>query len=263
LTLGEIATKARHLANANISNYPDANLLIDINLWYQKVVTMILESQDDDDFDDKRNTTYPIKSIALVAGQRDYPIPVAEKMLKLKRIDISYDGVNFYRAIPIDDGEMQSGMGRSIDSTQESTLDNLFPKTAPRYDTKYNSIFIYPRADNSDVSNGAVMRAEWSRQVTPFTTADYTSVITDSTVVPGFDDPFHPILAYGPAFEYTEAFNKPQAGNIKAMLADYEARLKQSYSNKDRDRQYVIGGAIPSYGAKGNNYWSVNDYFKP
>lgn len=263
MTLGDIAIKARNLVNTNTTNYSDALLLIDINIWYQKVATMILESQDDADFDDARNTTYPRKDIALVAGQRDYPIPVAEKMLKLKRVDISYDGVNFYKAEPIDISQIDYGIGKSTSTVQENNLDNLFPKTSPRYDIKAGSLFIYPRASTADVAAGATMVAEWSRQVTPFVTADYTSVLTDSTVVPGFDDPFHPILAYGPAFEWAQSRNLPQAKALQADLIDYEVRLKQAYSNKNRDRVYFVGANLPNYGSRGRNWSVTGNIYRP
>jgi len=263
LTLGDIAKKARSLSNTTITNYSDADLLIDINIWYQKVVTMILESQDEADFDDMRNTTYPIKNIALVAGQRDYPIPVTEKMLKLKRLDVTYDGVNFYKAEPIDSAEIDYGIGKLTSTTQESNLDALFPKTRPRYDIKYGSIFIYPRATASEVSAGALMNAEWSRQVTPFTTSDYTTVLTDSTVVPGFDDPFHPILAYGPASERSINLTLPQLAILEKKTAEYEMRIKQAYSNKQQDRQYAIGANLPNYSAKGRNWSAIDTIYRP
>ena len=250
MTLGDIAKKARSLSNTTITDYSDADLLIDINLWMQKVATMILEGQDEADFDDARNTDYPIKHTTL-STKRDYAIGVGEKMLKFKRLDVTYDGVNWYKADPIDSEEIPAGLGLSTSTTQESKIDELFTQNHPRYDLKYGSIFLYPKPTATDVANGAMMQAEWYRQIVPFTAADYTSVITDSTVVPGFDDPFHPILAYGPAFEISASRNLPQAKNLQGVLMDYEARLKQAYSNKQRDRQYMIGSDIPDYGSRG------------
>lgn len=251
MTLGEIATKARSLVNANSTTYTDANLLIDINLWYQKAATMILEAQDEADFDDARNTDYPIKTTALVANQRDYAIAVSEKMLKFKRLDVTYDGVNWYKAEPIDSGQFMTGLGPSSATAMESTIDGRFSKTNPRYDIKYGSIFLYPRASTADVTAGATMQAEWYRQVTPFTSAELTA----GTVVPGFDDPFHPIIPYGCAFEFAQSRQLPQVKSIFPMLQDYEARLKQAYSNKQKDRQFVIGAGLPSYSSRGNSQW--------
>ncbi len=52
-------------------------MLIDINLWYQNIVAMILESQDDSNFDDIRQTTYPVATRPLIATQRDYAYATA------------------------------------------------------------------------------------------------------------------------------------------------------------------------------------------
>lgn len=234
MTLGDIATKARTLVNASTDDYTDANLLIDINLWYQKVVTMILEAADSTDFDDGRNTTYPILTTPMVASQRDYSIPVSNKVLKIKRVDVTYDGTNWYKAEPIDDGEIYFGLGN------DTTTDQNFYPTTPRYDVKYNSIFLYPMPSATDVANGGTMRIEWERQITPFDSGDYTTVLTDSTVVPGFDDPFHPMLAYGAAFEQATSRQLPQLAQITSELADYETRLRVAYGRKDWDRRLLF-----------------------
>lgn len=206
---------------------------------------MIFESQDDTDFDDQRRTTYPIETTPLVAGQRDYSIPVSESVLKIKRIDITYDGTNYYRATPFDDGVPEWGMGNP---TNEDV--NMI-KQAPRYDIKYNSIFVYPLAVASDVSAGAQMRIEWEKNITPFTAADYTTDPNDSTVILGFDAPFHPIVAYGAAYEFANANNLPQLQNIKSDLVDWEARLRQAYGNKDKDTMLSLRPAYDSYGDYG------------
>lgn len=218
------------MVNADTVSYPDANLLIDINIWYQKIVSMILESMDEQDFDDMRKTDYPIKTTPMMAGQRDYSIPVSEKVLKIKRVDLSYDGVHYYKANPIDDGEVNYGWGNDTD------IDANFSQYQPRYDPKYNSLFIYP----TGVANG-VVRVEWERNVTPFTSSDYTSVITDSTVVPGFDDPFHPMLAAGPAWEFAVQRQLPQMAQLTTSLQDWELRLRAAYGKKNLDRELSLG----------------------
>lgn len=230
-TLGDMATKARALTHSDTTSYTDANLLIDINIWYRKVVSMIFESQDDSDFDDLRNTTYPIVTTPLVAAQRDYSMPVTDQVLKIKRVDIAYNGVDYFRATPFDSGAVPYGMGNA------TSEDLNMIKQAPQYDPQYNSIFIYPLPTASDVSSGAIMRVQWERDITAFTTSDYSSVLTDSTVVPGFDAQFHPILAYGAAFEFAVANNLPQLATVTQQLQDWEARLRIAYGHKDLDTQ--------------------------
>lgn len=250
-TLGTIASKARAIAHADTANWPSVgtpplpSLLTDINLWYEKIVTMIFESQDDTDFDDQRNTTYPILTTPLVAAQRDYSMPVSNNVLKIKRVDITYNGTDYFRATPFDDGVPQWGMGNPL---QEDA--NMI-KAAPRYDIKYNSLFIYPLAQASDVSAGAQIRIEWERDITVFTTADYTTDLSDSTVTPGIDAPWHMMLAYGAAYEFANNNNLPQLQNIKADLADWEARLRTAYGNKDKDTMLALRPAYDSYGDYG------------
>ena len=237
MTLGDIANKARALTHSDTNSYTAANLLIDINIWYTKVVSMIFEAQDDTNFDDARKTDYPIVTTPLVAGQRDYSIPVSENVLKIKRVDISYDGTNYYRATPFDNGVPPWGFGNTTNE------DANMIKQAPNYGINYNSIFIYPMAAASDVAAGGLLRIEWERNITPFTTSDYSSDPNDSTVIPGFDAPFHATLAYGAAYEFANANNLPQLANIKNDLEGWEARIKQAYGKKDLDTELMFNYA--------------------
>ena len=237
MTLSDIKTKARDLVNATVTTYPDANLLIDINLWYQKVATMILEAQDDSDFDDSNNTTYPQETTVLVDLQRDYPITSALNILQIKRLDISYDGVTWNRARPLDDGAIKQGLPPVTGYTSmDATVDGRFTKSDPRFDYKYGSIWIYPRAQTGDAAAGASMVAEFSRAVVPFTASD----LSTGVLSPGFDLPFHPMLAYGPAMEFATKRQLPQLQKIVNELQDYEARLKRAYGNKDKDIKWTL-----------------------
>lgn len=246
MTLGDVANKARALTHSDTVSYTAANLLIDINIWYQKAVSMIFESQDDTDFDDNRNTSYPIVTTPLVAGQRDYPILVSNAVLKIKRVDVTYDGTNYFRATPFDNGATSWGLGNLTNE------DANMIKQAPRYDIQYQAIFLYPLAVASDVSAGAKMRVEWERNITPFTAADYTSDPNDSTVILGFDPPFHPIVAYGAGYEFANANNLPQLQNIKQDLTDWENRLRIAYGRKDLDTVLMFKPGYDSYGDYGS-----------
>lgn len=247
MTLSEINTKISQLTGADTSSngYPTANRLIDINNWYHKVAaTMIYGAQDESDFDDQRRTTYPMKTVTLVALQRDYPIPVSEKVVGIKRCDVSWDGgTTWYRATPIDSSEITGGIGRMSDTTAENTLDGNYDKTQPRYDSKYNSVFLYPRATAQDVTNGAIMKLEWLTEMTPFTSGE----LSTGTEVPGFDTVYHPMLAYGPAFEYNQINNPALAKTQFTVLQDYEARLNKTYGLKQKDRELTLQYETQNY----------------
>lgn len=202
---------------------------------------MILESQDESDFDDARRTNYPVATTPLVANQRDYAFGVTEKVLKVKRVDFTWNGgTNWYRGEPIDSGSLNFGLGFTQASSTDAELDQNFIQISPKYDFAYGSVWVYPMPTATDVSNGSTIRVEWERQILPFTSADYTSVITDSTAVPGFDDPFHIMLAYGAAFEFASSKQLPQLKQIQDKLQEDEIRLRTAYSKKELDRRLLL-----------------------
>ena len=208
-----------------------------INNWYQKTVTMVLESQDEWDFDDLAHGDFPIVKTPLVDAQRDYSIPASEKVLKLKRVDITYDGSTYFKAEPIDTGETSISFG------DDTKTDGHFHKNAPFYDTQYGSVSIYPRANAADVANGAKIRMEWTREIDEFTVAD-------TTQEPALDEPFHEMLAIGASFDWL-LINKPQnttlITRLEGLLVDYERRLRNHYSTKQEDRKYMLKPADLNY----------------
>ena len=214
---------------------------------------MILQSQDESDWDDTRIGDYPTGTIPL-STNRDYTIQTSEKILKIKDLCVSYEGVNFYKANPIDAGEFYFGQGPQSATTNELSIDSNFSRTSPMYDYKYGSIFLYPKASSADVGAGGSIYLEWSRQVQEFTQSD----LTTGTAVPGFDDPYHPILAYGPAFEYASSHLLGNEKTLFTLLQDYEMRLKQSYSNKQLDRQFVLKPNLGSFKSSGVNFSGGN-----
>lgn len=203
-----------------------------INAWYHKVVTMILQSQDEWDFDDPNHTDYATLTTPMTTN-RDYLIPVSEKVLKMKRLSVSYDGTNYYKSTPIDTGEMTFGLGN------DSKTDENFEKTSPRHDVKANSIWLYPKGDSDDVAAGGELVIEWTREIDEFTTAD-------TTQEPGFDEPFHRMLSLGASYDWAvKKGEETLAARLITMLDDYEARLRVYYGSKQQDRQKIL---TPAYG---------------
>ncbi len=205
-----------------------------INRWYHKIVASILESQDAWEFDDLNLTDFPVATTPLVASQRDYSLPASLKVLKVKRVDITYDGTTYYRANPIDTGEPSFGLGNNTNT------DGNFDKANPRYDLIGNSIWIYPLASATDVANGGLIRIEFMREVDEFTSAD-------TTQEPGIDEPFHRMLSLGAALDYALTKNMPIAANLATLISDYEERLKRYYSRKEVDQINQLGAYLPKY----------------
>lgn len=223
-----------------------------INVWYHKVVTMILQSEDGFDFDDSTITTnYPIATRAMVGSQRDYKFSTALwsligteggaaasnaaiAPLRIKRVDFTYDGSTYYKAEIVDSGQIGSGMGN------DTNLDGTFSQTKPFYDLSNGALLAYPTATAAQVSAGAKIRIEFSRDITEFTPSD-------TTKLPGFDANFHQILSAGASYDYSFIKNLPTQSALLAKVQDWEARLKQHYGLKDTDSQFNLSAANTLY----------------
>lgn len=207
-----------------------------INQRYHEVVTMVLESQDDWDFDDINLTDYPIVTTSLVANQRDYTIPASEKVLKLKRLDVCYDGTGntCYEVLPMDPQERQFGFGN------DTEVDGRFSTSAPKYDLQGNAIWLYPRATAANVTNGGVLRAHWTREIDEFTD-------TDTTQEPGIDKPFRKLLSIGACIDWAESKGDPREVQWQDSFDRMEARLRKYYGSKQGQRNYALKSDYVDY----------------
>ena len=70
MTIGDISTYITFLTNADVNSFTNAKRLITVNKHYNDVHTLILESQDEWDYDDSAYTDYPILTTNLVANQQ-------------------------------------------------------------------------------------------------------------------------------------------------------------------------------------------------
>lgn len=198
-----------------------------------EIETLILNSQDEFDYDDTNHTDFPIVTTPLTTD-RDYRFTVSERVLKIKRLDVTYDGTNWYKAQPIDSNEIDIiGLGN------DDKVDDYFDKTKPRYDVKYGSWFLYPRASADDVSAGATAQIEWTREGVLFATNG-----DDDAVEPGFDRPFHSLIAKKVALENL-AIKKGNRSNTQiTLLRDeilkQEDLLAKHFGHKQQDRRAAL-----------------------
>jgi hypothetical protein len=243
MTIGEISTKISNLTTTDTVQYPNSDRLIDINLWQQKIVGMIMKTEDEAYFDDARFTGYPKVKIALTTN-RDYSISptqtdtggISYSVLKLKSLSICYDGTNVYRATPVDLAETNLPETDAANTANNAKVDSYFSRVNPQYSWKSGALEIYPLASAQDVSNSGYILAEFERGAADFTLSD----LTTGTAIPGFDVTFHAMLAYGPASEFLLSKGMPQYKGVAQELQVYEARLNDQYSSKQLDRRYQL-----------------------
>ena len=203
--------------NDHSNDYSLAAIARNVNRWYDKVVTKILQSDDTLEWDDTNKTDLPIARIDLVANQQDYGVTAAT-FLKLHKID-AYDSA-----------------GNPIPLTQ-ITLDDLrgiadadFESTAgtPRYyRLQGSSIFLYPKPSYSYTQG---LRIFYQRNVDYF-------VSTDTTKTPGFAEPFHRILSYGAAYDYAVITGmKDKITLFRQEINDLMKDMMDFYSSRNEDK---------------------------
>ena len=223
-----------------------------INHHYHKVIKMILQSQDEWEFDDQNiTTTYPVATRPLVAGRRDYlfgtalwtlvvtegnsaPSAAAIKPLRIKRVDITFDGTNYYKAEPIDAGEVGLGIGN------DTTVDGRFSKTKPYYDLRFNALWIYPTASAADVTAGGKIRIEFYREPTEFTASS-------TTTEPGFDESYHRLLSIGASMDWAMAKGLANKNDLVGKYRELVGQMMQDYGSKTEDRHYMFQPAYIDY----------------
>jgi len=202
-----------------------------INETYNEVFTEILASQDTWDFDDTNHTDYAIATTPLVDGVRDYRFDADLNALKIKRLDITYDGSNYYRSVAIDTGDFGDGLG------DDDKIDEKFTKTAPRHDVLADAFWIYPRANATDVAAGAKMRMEFSRELDHF-------AVTDTTQEPGIDRPFHDLIPLGTSLKYAIMRGLESEKGLERLWMKRVNDLRNYYSRKQEDKDTIFATSL-------------------
>lgn len=229
MTITDINTRVNDWTNTTTTEYSAASRLISLNKWYNLVHSWILQSQDEWDYDDSNKTDFPVLTTSLVANQQDYSLPSGT--IRIKRLEITYDGVNWYKAEPFDINER----GTATDTT---SIADDFNESSPFYDTLGNSILLYPIPDTAITAG---LKVFIDRIVAEFTSAE----VSTGTKVPGFDVNFHDILPIGMSYDwnYRKKNDKSLMQDIMIMKAD----LQKHYSAKQKDRQYVMKASNVDY----------------
>lgn len=200
-----------------------------VNETVLELTTDIMLLQDDFDWDDVTKEDYGIATTPLVADQRDYQFD-SLSFLKLKRVDITYDGTNYYKATPFDSASYELGLGN------DTVVDADFDKTAPQYDPKGFGFWLYPRASASDVTAGALARIEYSRAHTMY-------VYTDTTKEAPIDRNFQNLIPMGASIKWLSIKNPKKAEVLMGQYMIGRERMKQHYARRNEDAVLTLQGA--------------------
>lgn len=217
MQISDILTKARKLVDADSTSWTDANLLIDINIAYENIVTEILKSDRTWEFDDQNFTTSPILTTTLVADQNDYEF--STEFLNILAVDILDANGDYQRLTPIDVSQV------------DIPLDELYPDSALpfRYDVRYGSIWLYPPPAAADVTLAAGLRIYAQRNADKFTSAQ----VTTGTKVPGFAV-HHEALAFMAAKDYANSYRKDRVAYLSNEASIKLEQILEFYAGREK-----------------------------
>ena len=229
MTLSDLKTKIYDLTKTNSTSYPAANMLIDLNIAYNRITSLIIQADGRWQWDDDNQAAtdqggglggQQNGTTALVASQQDYSFPVT--YLKLLRVELKPNGSSFfYKLSPRDVADPMYG-------ATMGGIDSISVGTPYWYDVTGHSVFLYPIPN---YSQSASLRFYFQRGQVDFTSGD----LSTGTLVPGFASLFHDLLAYLVARDYV-LINQPNlyAGYDKTVK-DKEIELKKYYAFRQPD----------------------------
>lgn len=231
MTISEIQNQIFLLTNSTSNDFSDTDLLASVNRYYHKAVGIILRSSDSWDYDDTSNTDFPILTANLVADQQSYTLPT--DALKVKRVEVTYDGTNWYKAEPFD-------INSRADATDTTSLSNDFTTSEPFYDIQYGSVFLYP----IPTANSTAGLKLWiTRSITEFTSGD----LSTGTKEPSIDVLWHEYLALGPAYEFGLSKGMAHVRHLKDELLEVEQKMMNYYGNKMTDTNMSLQSGYVNY----------------
>lgn len=220
------------LTKTNTTNYPTADRTRNINNWYSKVVSWIIQANGRWKWDDSNQTNRPTATANLVDGQQDYSVinktPDADQdWLQIDRVDILDSDGNGIKLLPID----QSDIGMALSEFNETD------GTPKYFDFNGSNIFLYP-APNYDKASGLV--ASFNRA--PLAFAD-----TDTTKKAGFASIFHRVLSLGASYDWALVNSKNMVSNLREEIAVMKEDIKKHYGTRDKYEIKKIARAYQNF----------------
>lgn len=217
-----LRNRTRYLTRTDTSTYTDNDLNANINSWNQIFITEILSAMDGWDFGAETATTN------IVANQQEYVFPT--DLLKIKRIEVTYDGSNWKKVEWFDINER----GTDTANLNDFTTDN------PYADLMDDSLMLYP-IPTTNVTAG--LKIWYSKLDSP---------MSSDTDKPSFAEPFHIGLCYGAAKDYYERHSeKPNfADRAQVMtrnLNETIERMREFYNTHNQERDYVLKTVYQDY----------------
>lgn len=185
MNVTELDADVDFLCGSTSATYSPTNKRRNMNIAYRDVARLIWESDGGWTYDDSNATDLPIATTTLVDAQRDYSMPT--DAMRVRRLEVLDSAGNYIKLRPLDMNEVQTGMDEFLGG------ENGLPLF---YELVGRSILLYPTPASGDVTLAAGLKIYTDRDVTDL-------AVTATTTEPGFASPFHRILSYAAAIDFS------------------------------------------------------------
>lgn len=224
-----VAQIRKRTGNTTTDDYSASDLTTDINLAYDRALSLIFKADGRWQFDDSNHTDYPIITTNLVAGQRDYSFTTDEQgnlILDIYKVMIKDQNEVFVELDPVDQ-QARDGIENPIASMVSGTD---LQGTPDKYDKTANGIFL----DLVPSYNSTGGLKIWiNREPLYFTTSDTTKKA-------GFAGIFHEYLVVRPAWIYATDHNLKNVNALRDEMLLLEQEIVKYYSKRNKDEQLRI-----------------------
>lgn len=220
MTVSELDSDVDFLCGSTSATYSPTNKRRNQNIAYRDVARIIWESDGGWNFDDKNATTLPEATTTLVHNQNDYSLP--STALRVERIEVLDSDGNYRKLNPLDKQQVDTG------------LDEIYGGNAGlplKYELVGESILLYPTPHSAHVTETAGLKIYLNRDVTDL-------AVTATTTQPGFASPFHRILSYAAAIDFTQ--DNQQREFWLMQKERLEQALRTFYSKRGQEIRTTI-----------------------
>lgn len=201
-----------------------------LNRHYHDFVVQLMLASGWQEFDDPNHGDRGfVKTYNLSANTEYVTVPASDKVLRVRRVEITYDGSVWQVASPLKRGQISEA------TSTQSDIAQTFSTANPFYSFEGNYIYLYP-VPTSAVTGG--LKVWVVREIDEFTTSD-------TTQEPGFPEPFHRYLSVCSSLDWL-AVNKPKNTTVQYLIGE---RNRMAQIMKDYNTSFIEDGHLTLVGA--------------
>jgi hypothetical protein len=217
MTLEELKDDIDFLCQSSTASYPAAAKLRNLNVAYRDVQRIIWESAGEWEYDDSNAADFPFATTTLVDGQQDYELP--SSLQRILRVEVKDSSGNYVLLKQI-----------GLDDIPQATTEFLSGGGTPLYyDVVGRSVLLYPIPATGYVTMSAGLKVYFDR--------DITALASDADT-PGFAVPFHRILSYMAALDYSR--DDAEIQRFILRKSELEKGIRAFYAKRNVDKNTSI-----------------------